>query len=501
MHAAAEALLKSLNFGKNIRKDSPKETDDPVGKLAQVYETARNALEYRAQHLVRRAAIERILKRELVFSSGSKRISEILVQELRWARYTSAVHGEEIQELMEKYYELIKSGKYDREWLVGLVSAEIEEKLNPNSDYQKFTNFAFHVMKHMIRAEEISNIDLLLFAAVDKTYSQSDNQQIAFHIFKLISKQAGEDKSTEEILTTTWDYYKKALSNPLLNRLMILVRRQLGPMTLIRDMYFARPAEFEKSVQNEEDFKNLAKWVLSDQLSLMKQRMSTAMWRSLTYVFLTKMLFALILEVPLEKWIGGSVKYLALTINTLFPVAFMWILTAGIKLPGKTSQQKMIERAWEIMEKFDATAEEEEVEISSEARTSTTLKFFYAIYAILFPAIFALIAWGLIRIGFGLISIVVFVFFLSLVTFFAYRIRQTAQIYSYKPPRELGSSLGDMLLLPIVAVGSMLSRGVSRLNFLVFVFDFILEAPFKIILRFLDAWFSFISRKTEEAVG
>ena len=94
MHAAAEALLKSLNFGKNIRKDSPKETDDPVGKLAQVYETARNALEYRAQHLVRRAAIERILKRELVFSSGSKRISEILVQELRWARYTSAVHGE-----------------------------------------------------------------------------------------------------------------------------------------------------------------------------------------------------------------------------------------------------------------------------------------------------------------------------------------------------------------------------------------------------------------------
>ena len=58
-----------------------------------------------------------------------------------------------------------------------------------------------------------------------------------------------------------------------------------------------------------------------------------------------------------------------------------------------------------------------------------------------------------------------------------------------------------MLMLPIVTVGSWLSRGVAKLNFLVFVFDFVLEAPFKMILRVMDNWFDFLSRKRDEVVG
>ena len=56
-------------------------------------------------------------------------------------------------------------------------------------------------------------------------------------------------------------------------------------------------------------------------------------------------------------------------------------------------------------------------------------------------------------------------------------------------------------MLPIVVVGGYLSRGISYLNVIAFVFDFILEAPIKILLRFLDHWAQFLSLKRDEVVG
>ena len=114
---------------------------------------------------------------------------------------------------------------------------------------------------------------------------------------------------------------------------------------------------------------------------------------------------------------------------------------------------------------------------------------------------FTLIVWGLTSVGYTAASILVFLFFLSIVAFFAYRIRQTALIYSYNPKATLRSSLVDSLMLPIVVVGGALSSGVARLNFLVILFDFVLEAPFKLVLRFLDNWAAFLSARKDEVVG
>ena len=93
----------------------------------------------------------------------------------------------------------------------------------------------------------------------------------------------------------------------------------------------------------------------------------------------------------------------------------------------------------------------------------------------------------------------VFVFFLTVIAFFAYRISQIAKVYTWKGSRET-STFGDIVALPILAIGSRLSRGLSKLNFLAFTFDFILEAPFKIILGFLDSWVQFLSVKKEEEI-
>jgi len=132
MHQAVTALTQSLSYGKTVG-ESNEAPRNPVGRLAQVYEVARNALEYRADHLVRRAAIERILKRQVVFEKNAAKLADSLVEELEWARYINEEKEDEgtkkeIALILEKYLEVFNSGGINRDWLMGMASAEIEER-------------------------------------------------------------------------------------------------------------------------------------------------------------------------------------------------------------------------------------------------------------------------------------------------------------------------------------------------------------------------------------
>ena len=60
-----------------------------LGPLAFFYERIRNALDYKGEHLVRRNAIERILRRQIWErkSYEPENLAETLIKELIWARY------------------------------------------------------------------------------------------------------------------------------------------------------------------------------------------------------------------------------------------------------------------------------------------------------------------------------------------------------------------------------------------------------------------------------
>jgi len=109
MNPAVRELVKQLSLGKAVATDGEGDTGGPIDHIARVYEVARNALEYRAEHLVRRAAIERILKRQLVFESDTRRLSESLLLELKWAKYVTWESSrpavvEEIKKIFDKYF-------------------------------------------------------------------------------------------------------------------------------------------------------------------------------------------------------------------------------------------------------------------------------------------------------------------------------------------------------------------------------------------------------------
>lgn len=499
MHPTVANLLRRLSYGENI-KDIETERSGVVQTLARVYEKARNAMEYRADHLVRRAAIERILKRQSVFSSDPRTVAKQLLDELKWARYVAAAELEHmpldrLESIVAKY---LQPSDTPKDWVLGVASAEIEEGLNLNVDYNVFTAFTFQILRQKMKVNSIPDIDLMLFVAVDKVYSQSDEQQIAYHVLQLVQKEGLAD--FKQVLAIAYQQSKNITKNKQFGRLANFVRRQDVPLVLLRDMYFSDPAGFKLLFTDQSAFTAKSKEVLGVQLKKMSQRIQTAAFRSITYVFLTKMLVGLVIEAPLDVFLTGHIGYLALIVNLAFPPLTMWAMTLNISLPKAKDQDALINRTWQMVADFGTLATEPDYfSDNTEMKQGWWYFAFSMIYASVFALIFGLIFLSLNKLHFSLVSQAIFVFFLSIVAFFAYRIRQTARIYSFST--HTSTSLWDMVLLPILAMGNIFSQGLSRLNFLAFAFDFILEAPFKLILQFLDNWVQFLSLKKEEVIG
>ena len=92
-----------------------------------------------------------------------------------------------------------------------------------------------------------------------------------------------------------------------------------------------------------------------------------------------------------------------------------------------------------------------------------------------------------------------FLFFLSLVSFFAFRIRLNAREYFVVDDKvTLRHSIIDFFSIPILRAGRWLSLSISRINIFLFFFDFIFEAPYKIFLSLLEEWFAFAKEKKDE---
>jgi len=493
------ALTSLLTYGQG-EKSEGETVNDFVGTLARAYEKARNALEYRADNLVRRAAIERILRRRILLNKDPHTLTEKLLTELKWARYLSTDEVKNtkrlgLEKILGKYISFLNNS-VPTEWVVKIASAEIEEFFNLNTDYKQFTFFAFQIIKQKIAIHD-ENIDLLIYYAVDKVYAGSDDEQIAYHILKL----AGEN-TTKEMFKEAWRLFQLAKTNKNVSRIGKFVRRQMPPLVLLRDIYFYKPLDFKEVVADSTKFKTRAGEVLKIQLEQLSGRIRTAGTRSVIYVFLTKMILAFGLEVPLEIFFYQHLHGLPLAINLAFPPLLMLFATTQIKLPSKKEEEDLIARTWTIISNPDSLKMEDDILIDTDSDQEKGLGwwFFSILYGICFVGVFALIFFALGKIGFTFFSKTIFIFFLCVIAFFAYRIIQIANVYSWKNNGREKSSFSDILAIPILAIGSRLSQGLSKLNFLAFAFDFILEAPFKLILGFLDDWVQFLSLKKEEQI-
>jgi len=495
-----------------------------VSFLALVYEKVRNAIEYREDHLIRRAAIERILKRRLSLNSEAKGEAENILRELMWARYfpngsLGALDIQEIQHILDRYIDIrkqlltgriYKTKAFLAEFLLQLVTAEIEEHLSPAISQQEadFGYYIFQTLKDKVKIEDVQTEqkDTYLFIAIEKAYRKSDQAYQRYHLFRLFYKPLANYTNDEisSLIPKLSDIFHKIdslIKNPTVEKLVRFTRKQLPPFLIMFSLFRENKEKIDEILVNKSMLWTYVEKIAREKYALVRSRLNILAFRSLIYIFITKMLFALILEVPVSQYLYNEVNYWAIGINSLAPPLFMLLIILSVSVPGEDNTKRLFLRIVDIIDK-DSTFEKSIAFITKKVKNRRpVLAFgFTFLYVSTFIVTLYLIHLGLKMMNFNILSEALFIFFISVVAFFAYRIKQLANMYRLTEKGSFFSPIFDFFFMPILSMGKIFSEGVSKINFFIVIFDFIIEAPFKLIIEVIEEWISFVRLKKEDII-
>jgi len=522
-----QALLGSL---KNVlARPRPDElskiaVSQAVSFFALVYEKLRNAVEYREDHLIRRAAIERILTRRLMLNPSGKNEAENVLRELLWARYfaNGSLGGKElidIQQVIDKYLRLkkkivtgrdLESQRYLSEHIMDLMTCEIEETLSPEnaSRYSSYIFFIYQVLRKKIKIEGLSDDqkDAYFLAALEKSFRKSDQPYQRYHLFVTFYKpiHTYSDTELDTFAAKAPALFKKideTVSNSYVESLTRFTRKQLPPFLILFSILKDRGADADAILSDKGSLWKQVDETCREKYQQLNTRVRNLAVRSFIYVFLTKMIFALILEVPVSRWLYGEVNLRSIGINTIFPPLLMLFIVSVFKIPGEENTKNIFQRIVEIIDADTSF----ETNISYMPKKGTSRKpvlvfGFTVFYSLTFIVTLTVMYIGLLFLEFNMVSIAIFIFFVCLVTFFSYRVKQIVNEFRLAEKEGILTPIVDFFFMPVLSLGKFFSGGLARLNFMIFILDFLIEAPFKLIFEVVEEWISFVRKRKEEII-
>lgn len=484
-----------------------------VSRFSVLYERIRTAVEYKEDHLLRKGAILRILKRQIVLETDPHVIANNLVRELIAARYlpNAALPDSLIDDAalrVRKVQAIVRAragGERHLKWVLGVIAAELEETLVDATREKALATFLYEQLadKIQVRGAQLEETErrLQVYVACYRSLVKADEDTVGYKLLRAYLPEwnrpgdwLDEPRAVAERLVAVQRKISERLRHPLSQKFLRAVKPwAVAFSTLIE----AALEEQERAslLSSREDAQVAVERVTRRREREARTRLRRGTVRAMIYLFVTKMVFALVLELPLEWLWYREISVLALAINLSFPPVLMFFVGILIRPPGKDNRQRILQAVDELM---SSGMPAQEIRIPRQRR-GVTLFFMRLIYALTFVITFGLVGFGLWLIDFTWVAIMIFFFFLCLVSFFGYRLRQSARESIVVQPRErLWISVMDFFFLPILRAGQWLSVTVSRLNIFVFIFDFLFEAPFKLFLNVLEDWLSFMKEKKEE---
>lgn len=492
-------------------------------KIAFFYEKVRNTVDYKEEHLLRKNAIERILKRRIMSEKNEYDAAKFLVYELIRARYLPNKKIPErrindIRIIIEKYTFLLNripdhsSGPSEKEtlfdWIIGIASYEIEEELVPHGREDAIVEFARQIMEKKIRVEENLRISPqtekeLIYVAVLKNLIKSDMDMIRYKLFAMKHSDwifaPSEEKFSKMalVMPSVIAEIDGIISHPYGENFSRAVKKNLAYFTILQEVAASHPKEMEYIFSHHYHIEDSIKETCLRKYRSARQKLKRSAVRSISYIFITKVILALVIEVPYDKFFVGSINYFALGVNIIFPPVLMALAVMNVKVPSRKNTDLIVSGIEEMIYNSYKTPP---FQIKPAISRSS---FFFDIFKILYLLVFALVFGGIIfilsKLGFNAVSMIFFLFFLSVVSYFTIRIRQNARELLVVQEKEgvVGFTTG-LFFMPIIQVGQWLSVKLSNINVFVYVLDFIIEAPFKTFVEIFEAWIYYLKEEKDK---
>lgn len=474
-------------------------------KAGSFYEKIRYAVDYKEEHSIRRSAIERILKRKIILE-GKRDFELSLLQELVSVGYVSNNFVPKdleanIKNIIEKYLAL-ESSTVKLSKRVSLMATEIERLLYPQIEEELIVDaFYSNIVQQIEYTGSISEsqLQLQIYIACRRSLLEEDNDTLLFSVLAkyipalstLTRDSAGEYK---EKFAEVMPFAEADIEEDLNWKIYTKIKNQTVFFLVIKEL-IKKFGSYSEVILNDPDRLEIeVKTFLQDTFKEQKDALKRSGNRAVVYVLVTKVTLALALEVPFEKLIYGYIDYVAIGTNIIFHPLLLLAIIKGANLPGEKDEAIIIDGVRDVLaDKLDTLV------VKAPKETSAWTVIFYVLYALLFAISFGGIVWVLDFANFSAISIMLFIFFLAIVSYFGFRLRYNTRKWKvHKKDDGILSLLWYFLTLPIVRAGRWLSNKFSSVNVFVFVLDFILETPFKFILGTFDGFMSFLKDKRDD---
>lgn len=274
---------------------------------------------------------------------------------------------------------------------------------------------------------------------------------------------------------------------------------------ILRDVFEQNLAHIDTILTDEAKLKFKVDEACRRRYDESKIRLRNTGIRSFIYILLTKVIFALLIEIPYDLYVLKALSYMPIIINVIFPPALMALIILSVTVPGDDNTRRIYQLIKEsIVDDPDTHHKTRPLIVVGRKPKSKSLIFsflFSSLYLFTYLISFGSIIYLLSYLHFSPVSQGIFIFFVTLVTFFAFKVIQITQEYQVVNRDNAFTPLFDFFFLPIIRVGQWLSGEVlAKFNFFIFIFDFIIEMPFKAIVEVFDEWVHFVRLKKEEIV-
>ncbi len=540
-----QAVYNEVNKPVDKQEDeSVIRVSDLISKMAFFYEKLRNAVDYEEEHLLRKNAIVRILKRQVIIEGvirnpDTEELAFHLLTELIRASYLP--NGQipekritEVAAILQKYLtvknlslsklnpvlvnqntenkELIKKRTSSISWLLTLAACEIEDLLVVNKIKQATVNSLFNILSKQIKLppNHKNSEDLLLqiYLSIGRNFLKLDNDMLSLIVFKYYNEgwsEEGQISPSEQTikkivanLSKLPDLIYHQVNHPLARQLDLITRRYALYFSVLNEAIDGEPVNQYNLLKNNSKsfFASIAK-VCQKRYKQVKSRLWRAAIRSIIYIFLTKSIFVVLIEVPAIKWFGEELNLFTLGINIAFPAALLFLIVLLTRTPSQENTNKIIEGIQEIA----VVGQERQQNIILRPPTKRgvlTSVIFNFLYGVSFLASLYFIYRVLTLLNFNWVSIIIFLFFLAFVSFFSVRVTKgVKELLVVERKESLIAFLVDLFYMPIILAGKWLSKNASRVNVFIFIFDFIIEAPFKVLVNVAEEWTRYVRERRD----
>lgn len=520
-------LLRTLAQTKAVALQKPARpihVSEITSLPAFAYEKLRNIVDYKEENLLRKNAIRRFLKRKFLLPQFSQEsgVALALVRELILSRYLANDSVDEslipvLAKVIDKYYALFNAIKIHgceaprwREQLLGIAAVECDNLLVSPAKRTSYTSLAVKLIEPTIdfsllkESPDQQKVQLVL--TIERILNRADRDILNYYLLvhyhpTWFSLENGEAVSylAPKISKTLIEFAQ--ISNAQLGRRLVpTVKKELVPVVIFRQMIDHYEGKIEELIRHPQKLEQQVRHTYQSYWQATRRRLRRKGFHAMAYIFITKVLLAILLELPYEKLFLGHINYVSLGINLLFPPVLMLIITLMIKSPGKTNEQRLAEGTAEMV--YGQANNFYNIKRLTNKIPKLWSKIFYTLlYTLTIIASFSVILYILWYLDFNVVSAGLFIFFISLVSFFGINLRQQARQLKVATDREsIFSFILDFFSFPIIALGRWLSTTFDKYNFFVFILDFLFEVPFKTLLKIIEDWFQFLKEKKDEII-